>query len=192
MGSHRQCRDGILTGNGWTGYSMSAHPYPHQFGNTTILQGEKSMDMSEQSELPRRRSLRLPQHNYRWTASYFVTIRSEHHEPVFDMPELRAIVEEGWQALPARFPHVELDTFIVMPDHIHGILHFTVTNAKSPSLGSVIGAYHSLIPTCNAASASSYAQQVGSESINLHRRMVALCENASCFLVWPPLATRFP
>jgi REP element-mobilizing transposase RayT len=99
------------------------------------------MDMSEQSELPRRRSHRLPQHNYRWTASYFVTIRSEHHEPVFDMPELRVIVEEGWHALPARFPHVEFDAFIVMPDHIHGILHFAVTNAKSPSLGLTVRSF---------------------------------------------------
>ena len=125
-------------------FSIIAHPRTHRFGNTTTLQGEKSMDLSDRSELPRRRSLRLPQHNYRWTASYFVTIRSEHHEPVFDMPELRSIVEEGWQALPARFPHVELDAFIVMPDHMHGILHFAVTNTKSPSLGSVIGAYKSI------------------------------------------------
>ena len=70
----------------------------------------------EQWKLPQGRSMRLPGHNYAGTASYFLTIRREHHEPVFDMPELRTIVEEGWETLPERFPHIRLDTYIVMPD----------------------------------------------------------------------------
>ncbi len=98
----------------------------------------------EQWKLPQRRSMRLPGHNYAWTASYFLTLRSEHHEPVFDIPELRTIVEEGWEALPARFSHVRLDSYIVMPDHMHGILHFEGTSSKAPALGQVIGAYKSL------------------------------------------------
>jgi putative transposase len=98
----------------------------------------------DQWKLPNRRSLRLPGHNYAGTASYFLTMRSEHHEPVFDMPELRTIVEEGWEALPARFPHVRLDSYIVMPDHMHSILHFTGSGSKTPALGQVIEAYKSL------------------------------------------------
>ena len=102
------------------------------------------MRMNEQEDLPRRRSFRLQGHNYQWTASYFVTIRSEHHEPVFDMPELQSIVVETWLALPERFPYVQLDEYIVMPDHMHGILHFSATAENVPSLGRVIGAYKSL------------------------------------------------
>jgi putative transposase len=98
----------------------------------------------EQWKLPQGRSMRLPGHNYAGTASYFLTLRSEHHEPVFDMPELRTIVEEGWEALPARFPHVRLDTYIVMPDHMHSILHCMGADSKTPALGQVIGAYKSL------------------------------------------------
>ncbi|MHB8598357.1 MAG: transposase [Ktedonobacteraceae bacterium] len=73
---------------------------------------------TDQWKLLQRSSMRLPGHNYAGSASYFLTIRSEHHEPVFDMPELRTIVEEGWEAILARFPHVRLDTSIVMPDHM--------------------------------------------------------------------------
>ncbi|HVB23560.1 MAG TPA: transposase [Ktedonobacteraceae bacterium] len=103
---------------------------------------------TEEWKLPQGRSLRLKGHNYAGPASYFLTIRSEHHEPVFEMPELRGIVEEGWKALPARFPHVRLDSYIVMPDHMHSILHVVVNKEKVPPLGSVIGAYKSL--TTNA------------------------------------------
>ena len=102
---------------------------------------EKSLD---QWKLPQRRSMRLLGHNYAGTASYFLTLRSEHHEPVFDMSELRTIVEKSWEALPARFPHVRLDSYIVMPDHMHGILHFAGSGSKTPALGQVIGAYKSL------------------------------------------------
>ena len=100
--------------------------------------------MNEQGELPRRRSIRLKGHNYSWTASYFITLRSEHHEPVFEMPELQSIIIEAWLALPVRFPHVQLDEYVIMPDHMHGILHFCVSDVQMPALGRVIGAYKSL------------------------------------------------
>jgi len=102
---------------------------------------EKGID---QWKLPHGRSMRLQGHNYAGPTSYFLTMRSEHHEPGFEMPELRTIVEEGWEALPTRFPHVRLDTYIIMPDHMHSILHFEVNRKKVPALGRVIGAYKSL------------------------------------------------
>ena len=51
---------------------------------------------------------------------------------------------EMWQALPGRFPRVTLDEFVVMHDHIHGILWLHGEGIKSPSLGEIIGAYKSL------------------------------------------------
>ena len=32
------------------------------------------------------------------------------------------IVRDCWLDLPNHYPHVSLDTFVVMPDHIHGII----------------------------------------------------------------------
>src|SRR6266571_6425612 len=106
---------------------------------------EPSMNRkTSEEDLPKRRSVRLPDHNYSWTASYFVTIRAAHHQPVFEMSELRTMLQETWIGLPERFPCVSLDEFIIMPDHVHGILHFHATDNKAPSLGQVIGAYKSI------------------------------------------------
>jgi putative transposase len=91
-----------------------------------------------------RRNLRLPKHDYTWTGAYFVTIRAAQYEPVLDIPKLRSIVVEAWQALPARFPGVALDEFIVMPDHLHFILWLDGTRENAPHLGDVVGAYKSL------------------------------------------------
>ena len=49
------------------------------------------------------------------------------------------IAARDWAALPQHFPHLELDVFVVMPNHVHGILVFIdPTNA---SVSSVVGAY---------------------------------------------------
>jgi putative transposase len=92
----------------------------------------------------RRRSVRLPKHDYTWTGAYFVTIRAEQHEPVFDIPELRKILEETWQALPDRYSGVTLDEFVIMPDHVHFIIWLDGTVDNAPILGQVVGAYKSM------------------------------------------------
>jgi putative transposase len=69
-----------------------------------------------------RRSLRLKDYDYSRPGAYFVTLCLQGREPFLEMPEVRHIVEDIWKVLPQRFPTVELDEFIVMPDHIHFIL----------------------------------------------------------------------
>ena len=91
-----------------------------------------------------RRSLRLPKHDYTWTRGYFVTIRAKVHEPLFEIPELRAILMEQWAALPERFPSITQDEFVIMPDHIHFILWLNNAQQKAPTLWSIVGAYKSI------------------------------------------------
>src|SRR5205814_979705 len=69
-----------------------------------------------------RRSTRLPKHDYSWSRGYFVTIRTSTHDPLFEVPQLHAILRETREALPQRFPGVTLDAFVIMPDHVHFIL----------------------------------------------------------------------
>ena len=92
----------------------------------------------------RRRTLRLPKHDYTWTGAYYVTICAAQLEPFFDIPELRIILEESWHALPERFPGVTLDEFIIMPDHVHFILWLDGTKEHAPTLGQVVGTYKSI------------------------------------------------
>ncbi len=91
-----------------------------------------------------RKSLRLPKHDYRWNGAYFVTLRTEDHEPIFEVPELRTILEKTWKALPSRFPGVTLDEFVIMPDHVHFIIWLNGIVENAPTLGAVVGAYKSL------------------------------------------------
>jgi len=67
-----------------------------------------------------------------------------------------SVVQECWQQIPEHFPNVDLDCFIVMPNHIHGIIviHYSDVGAThaSPlqkpgpvkqSLGAIIGSFKS-------------------------------------------------
>jgi len=92
----------------------------------------------------KRRSLRMSQHNYGWSGTYFVTIRTAQREPLLEIPELRTILRETWEALPQRFPGASLDEFVIMPDHIHFIL-WLEGNVENPAkLGDIVGTYKSI------------------------------------------------
>ena len=91
-----------------------------------------------------RKSSRLPTRNYASKSAYFVTIRSDRFQPLFEIPELHTILIDTWNALPKRFPSVTLDEFVIMPDHIHFILWLDYAQQNTPTLGSIIGAYKSI------------------------------------------------
>ncbi len=92
----------------------------------------------------RRKSIRQPDHNYGWSGTYLITICAERREPVFDIPELQVILRETWEALPSRFPSLELDEFVIMPDHVHFIVRLEGNVEKPTTLESVVGTYKSL------------------------------------------------
>jgi len=91
-----------------------------------------------------RQTTRLLNRDYSATSAYFVTIRTAQFKRSFEIPELREIVVETWEALPLRFPSVTLDEFVVMPDHVHFILWLNGAVEDPPRLGEVVGAYKSL------------------------------------------------
>jgi len=71
-----------------------------------------------------RQSNRLPGWDYTVPSVYFVTICTYGREPLFNETTFRGIAENAWWAIPAH-PHagaVTLDEYVVMPDHVHGIL----------------------------------------------------------------------
>ncbi|MBK9941051.1 MAG: transposase [Kouleothrix sp.] len=80
--------------------------------------------------LHHRRSIRLSGYDYTQAGAYFVTACTAARRRLFGElvgSEMRlsrygAIALECWEAIPEHCPRVELDAFVVMPDHIHGIL----------------------------------------------------------------------
>jgi len=81
-------------------------------------------------EARHRRSIRLKGYDYAQAGAYFVTVCSRSRECVFGESvegEVRLNgagrgVEEVWDALPKHYPGVEVDAFVVMPNHVHGIV----------------------------------------------------------------------
>ena len=69
-----------------------------------------------------RRSVRLKGYDYSSPGAYFVTICTRGRECVLDDPVVTGIITDVWHALPGWFPTIELDEFVVMPNHVHFIL----------------------------------------------------------------------
>jgi putative transposase len=44
------------------------------------------------------------------------------HGGVIQLSDSGRMVQEAWQELPSRFSNISLDAFVVMPNHIHGII----------------------------------------------------------------------
>ena len=95
-----------------------------------LLKTRSGENMANDSEMPHRQSIRLRNYDYHQAGAYFVTISVQGGEHLFggivdgevQLNEAGRIAEGCWCEIPLHSPHVELDEFIVMPDHMHGIL----------------------------------------------------------------------
>jgi putative transposase len=82
------------------------------------------------STVHRRRSLRLKGYDYGMAGAYFVTICTQDRACLFGdvadgamrLNEAGQMVAAPWDGLAARFSNVGIDRFVVMPNHVHGIL----------------------------------------------------------------------
>ncbi len=82
-------------------------------------------------------SARLQYRDYASEGSYFVTICTKNRISYFGMITdgimhrslIGTIADQYWQTIPDHFPYVQLGEYVVMPDHIHGIL--TITERQS-------------------------------------------------------------
>lgn len=75
--------------------------------------------------------LRLRGHDYTQPGAYFVTICTEQRlcllgeiggDDTFRASPAGAMIAAFWTKIPDRYPHIELDDMVVMPNHVHGIL----------------------------------------------------------------------
>ncbi|HBB90342.1 MAG: hypothetical protein A2X22_11535 [Bacteroidetes bacterium GWF2_49_14] len=84
----------------------------------------------------RQGSIRLSTWDYGSNGDYFLTICTKDRVPYFgpidrpgrDHTEIGQYAIVYWKSIPEHYPFVVLDEFIVMPDHIHGILSFSKKN----------------------------------------------------------------
>ena len=99
-----------------------------------------------------RKQRRLEGYDYSQAGAYFVTLVCNFRELILADPGARRAVEESWLWL-AKYGHVRLDHFVVMPNHLHGVV-FLVESSSGGSrtattgyreyrkpLGRIIGAF---------------------------------------------------
>lgn len=78
----------------------------------------------------KRRSIRLSEYDYSQNGAYFITICTHEKKHLFGKIDngemvlngLGKMVERCWVDIPYHFPSIVLDEFVVMPNHVHGIL----------------------------------------------------------------------
>ncbi|MBC7263734.1 MAG: transposase [Chloroflexi bacterium] len=106
-----------------------------------------------------RRSIRLRDYDYSQAGAYFVTLCTRNRECLFGdvvdgemrLNEFGAAVEESWKWLAEQYEYVALDEWVIMPNHVHGIIWIvddpgrgssrTAPTMKRKPLGRLIGAF---------------------------------------------------
>src|SRR5215470_15321429 len=89
-----------------------------------------------------RRSIRLRGYDYTRAGAYFVTICTYQRacilgaieDGVIALSPSGQIVEQCWRSLAHHCLYVELDAFVIMPNHVHGIIVITDHRSTSDAL----------------------------------------------------------
>lgn len=119
--------------------------------------------MNSNLPLTRHKSIRISEFDYSQPGAYYLTLVTQDRQQILGqivdnemiLSEVGKMVEEVWIAIPNHFASVELGEFVIMPNHIHGIISITVeaTHAsplprisKGPmpgSIGAIVGSFKS-------------------------------------------------
>jgi REP element-mobilizing transposase RayT len=94
-------------------------------------------------------SARLPDWDYGANGAYFITIGTQNRKHYFgqivdadgesdlQLNEMGQLAARYWSEIPLHFPKVELANYVVMPNHVHGILIINQSDVNAiPSLPS--------------------------------------------------------
>ena len=87
-----------------------------------------------ESERPQRRSIRVKEYDYASPGAYFVTVCAHNRRCVFIVQDVRDAVQQAWRQIPVHFCNTKVDQFVILPNHIHGIVWILA--------GHVVGAQH--------------------------------------------------
>jgi REP element-mobilizing transposase RayT len=107
--------------------------------------------MKYNPDIHHRRSIRLQGYDYSQNGAYFVTLCTQNRECLFGeivngemiLNEYGKIVEQCWNDLPNHYDNIELDSYVIMPNHFHGIIIITDTVNNVDNVDNV-GAIHEL------------------------------------------------
>lgn len=101
----------------------------------------------------KRKNLRLRDYDYSSSGFYFITICAKNREHQFGMVvgagpcagpkmvlnDVGLMVESVWKEIPGHYPGVGIDQFIVMPNHVHGIIRLMSSIGRPRGAAPTIG-----------------------------------------------------
>jgi REP element-mobilizing transposase RayT len=88
-----------------------------------------------------RRSIRLKEYDYTQPGAYFITLVTYQRSYLFgkivngviQLSPMGQIADEHWREIPDHFPQAKLGTYVIMPNHVHGIIIL-----KAPGRGTTV------------------------------------------------------
>ena len=111
------------------------------------MQEQHHLDGTAPDAYPVRSTMRLRHFDYSTPGAYFITICTDrrvcHFGQVRDdavcLTAVGSMVASVWSQLSTHYPAVQTDAFVIMPNHIHGILLLTDDHHRhtSPDRGQV-------------------------------------------------------
>ncbi len=119
-----------------------------------------------------RRSVRLRGYDYSQAGAYFITICAQNRlcrfgtitEGAMGLNDAGRAAADCWLQIPDHFPNVELDGWVVMPNHIHGIVIIVGANNYSPLQSNnhlPIQSKHNSPPSANPPHPTGTARTIG-------------------------------
>lgn len=138
------------------------------------------------------RSRRLAGYDYAAAGWYFVTICTAKRQPVFGeiragvmgLSEVGCVAHAYWAAILDHAPHVRLDAFIVMPNHVHGLIGVLPRSSDGDKVRQTAGA-----PDEAAVTRSRLAVRPGSVSAVVRSYKSAVTKAVRAFMPefkWQP------
>lgn len=133
--------------------------------NNNRIVGAKNFLPLHESARQNRRSIRLRGHDYSRAGAYFVTVCVQNRECLFGhivgaapcgrpqmvLNDAGIMIQTVWDEIPPHYPGIEIDTFVVMPNHIHGIIVIVGAGPRAcPNgrVGGAVGHGHMHTPDC--------------------------------------------
>ena len=140
--------------------------------------------MKYNSDSHHRRSIRLKGYDYSNNGYYFITICSKNRECIFgnlivgallacaqDRIELSIagkIVDKHWNNIPNEYENIYLDEYIIMPNHIHGIVIIDKDNGAQASSAPTIS---QIMRSFKSKSGIEYLKHIKDNDLNLSGKL---------------------
>jgi putative transposase len=123
-----------------------------------------------------RRSARLKDYDYSQEGAYFVTICAKNRECLFGeivngqiIPnDLGFMIQRWWSKLSRKFPLIETDAHVVMPNHFHSIIIIVGADpCVCPDLGAHTGApLHKIVQWFKTVTTNEYLRILERQDVN--------------------------